>query len=146
MPARVLTDRQYLSLAEFRYQIRRFLRFSEQQSRAHGLRPQHYQLLIAIRGLPLDQAPTIGNLAERMQLEHHSLVELLDRASQQGLMVRKRDSRDRRRVGVFLTTKGERLAAELAIRHIAELQTAGRRLVTALRPLILHPTHSRVKA
>jgi DNA-binding MarR family transcriptional regulator len=136
MPARALTDRQFLSLAEFRYQIRRFLHFSERECRARGLQPQHYQLLIALRGLPLHKSPTVGTLAERMQMEHHSMVELLDRAGQQGLVARKRDAADRRRVSIHLTAKGERLAAELAQRHVAELQITGRHLTAALEPLL----------
>ena len=136
MSARSLTERQYRSLAEFRYQVRRFLHFSERESRAFSLQPQHYQLLVAIKGLPIGKTPTIGTLAERMQLEHHSLVELLDRASQQGLVSRRRDEGDRRRVGIRLTAKGDRLVAELARRHVAELQTAGRDLKAALEPLL----------
>jgi DNA-binding MarR family transcriptional regulator len=136
MPARSLTDRQFLSLAEFRYQIRRFLHFSERECRARGVQHQHYQLLVALRGLPLHKSPTVGTLAERMQMQHHSMVELLDRASQQGLVVRKRDAKDRRRVSVHLTAKGQRLAGELARRHVAELQITGRNLTAALEPLL----------
>jgi len=145
MSARTLTETQFLSLAEFRYQMRRFLHFSERESRAFGLQPQHYQLLVAIKGLPPSKDPTVGVLAERMQLEHHSLVELLDRASHQGLVSRKRDAGDRRRVGIHLTAKGERLVEELASRHIAELQTSGRRLMAALDPL-LRSRHARLRA
>ena len=145
MISRTLTDRQFLSLAEFRYQVRRFLHFSERESRAFGLQPQHYQLLVAIKGLPPGKISTVGVLAERMQLEHHSLVELLDRASQQGLVSRKRDAGDRRRVGIHLTAKGERLVEELASRHVAELQSSGRHLMAALDSL-LGPRRARVRA
>lgn len=145
MSARTLTAGQFLSLAEFRYQMRRFLHFSERESRAFGLQPQHYQLLVAIKGLPLGKIPTIGVLAERMQVEHHSLVELLDRASQQGLVSRKRDAGDRRRVGIHLTAKGDRLVEELGSRHVAELQSSGRHLLAALDPL-LRTKHARARA
>ena len=145
MSARSLTDRQFLSLAEFRYQVRRFLHFSEQECRARGLQPQHYQLIVAIRGLPLHKTPTVGALAERMQMEHHSMVELLDRASRQGLVSRKRDAGDRRRVSIQLTAKGEKLAGELAARHVEELQVAGRKLTAALQPL-LRSNHARMRA
>jgi DNA-binding MarR family transcriptional regulator len=145
MHVRSLTDRQFRSLAEFRYQIRRFLHFSEREYRAFSLQPQHYQLLVALKGLPPGMAPTIGNLAERLQLEHHSLVELLDRASQQGLVARRREFGDRRRVGIHLTAKGERFVDQLAARHVAELQSSGRPLVTALRPLLV-PARSKAKA
>jgi DNA-binding MarR family transcriptional regulator len=136
MPARPLTDRQFLSLAEFRYQVRRFLHFSERECRERGLQHQQYQLLVALRGLPLQKKPTVGTLAERMQMKHHSMVELVDRASQQGLVARKRDATDRRRVSIRLTAKGERLAGELAQRHVAELQITGRNLTAALEPLL----------
>ena len=145
MSARSLTDRQFLSLAEFRYQVRCFLHFSERECRARGLQPQHYQLIVAIRGLPLHKTPTVGALAERMQMEHHSMVELLDRASRQGLVSRKRDARDRRRVSIQLTAKGEKLAGELAARHVEELQVAGRNLTAALQPL-LRSNHVRMRA
>jgi DNA-binding MarR family transcriptional regulator len=136
MSARSLTDRELLSLSEFRYQVRRFLRFSEQECRARGLQPQQYQLVVALLGLPTHKNPTVGALAERMQLEHHSMVELLDRASQHGLVTRKRDAHDRRRVSIHLTAKGGKIAAELAARHVEELQSAGRDLVAALQPLL----------
>src|SRR4051812_31801083 len=136
MSARALTDRELLSLAEFRYQVRRFLRFSEQECRARGLQPQQYQLVVALLGLPPENTPTVGTLAERLQLEHHSMVELLDRASEQGLVTRKRDTHDRRRVAIHLTAKGEKLARGLAARHVEELQSSGRKLVAALQPLL----------
>ena len=136
MSARPLTDRELLSLSEFRYQVRRFLRFSEQECRTRGLQPQQYQLIVALLGLPPHKTPTVGTLAERMQLEHHSMVELLDRASEQGLVTRKRDSQDRRRVAIHLTAKGEKIARELAARHVEELQSSGRKLVAALQPLL----------
>jgi DNA-binding MarR family transcriptional regulator len=136
MSARGLTDKQFFSLAEFRYQLRRFLRFSERECRARGLQPQHYQLLVTLRGLPNHLSPSVGTLAERMQLEHHSMVELLDRASEQGLVARKRDARDRRRVSIHLTARGERLTEELAVRHAAELQRMGRDVVAPLLALL----------
>ncbi|HYX50470.1 MAG TPA: helix-turn-helix domain-containing protein, partial [Ktedonobacteraceae bacterium] len=70
---------EYQTLAEFRYQLRRFLRFSEQAARAAGLEPQQHQLLLALKGLPEGRKATIGALAERLQLTHHSTVELVDR-------------------------------------------------------------------
>jgi len=147
MPARSLTGRQFLSLAEFRYQLRCFLRFSEQECRARGLQPQHYQLLVALRGLPLHKSPTIGTLAERMQTEHHSMVELLDRASDQGLVTRKRDAKDRRRVSIHLTAKGEKLVEELAVSHASELQRMGERLAAPLLTLLRsNPVLQRLRA
>ena len=75
----------YRATAEFRYQIRRFLRASEQIARSYGLNPQQYQLMLAVKGLPDDHAATIGEVAERLQIQHHSTVELADRLSAKGL-------------------------------------------------------------
>src|SRR5437588_7061226 len=91
-----LTD--YRALAEFRYQIRRFLRFSEEAAYAAGLEPQQHQLLLAIKGLPEGRKATIGELAERLQLRHHSTVELIDRLVKRELVERHRDEEDQRRV------------------------------------------------
>src|SRR3954453_12107488 len=108
MSGRALTDRDVLSLSEFRYQVRRFLRFSEQECRERGLQPQQYQLVVALLGLPAQKQPTVGTLAELMQLEHYSMEELLDRASHQVLVSRKRDFLHVRRVAIHLTAKGEK--------------------------------------
>ncbi len=126
----------YHALAETRYQIRRFLHFSEQAAREAGLTPQQHQLLLALRGLPAGRKATISELAERLQLRHHSTVELIDRLAEQGLIARLRDDIDRRRVIVQLTPQGEQLLGILSLLHRAELQTAGPALVRALRPLL----------
>ena len=73
---RIPRQANYKAMAELRYQIRRFLRFSENAARQAGIEPQQHQLLLAVRGLPDALKPTIGVLAERMQLQHHSTVEL----------------------------------------------------------------------
>lgn len=99
-----ITDTDYRSLAEVRYQIRRFLHFSEQAARATGIEPQQHQLLLAVRGL--DQ-PSISVLAERLQIQHHSAVELVDRLAERGLVLRSRAPSDRRQVLVQLTPRGE---------------------------------------
>src|SRR6185369_9323763 len=84
----------YQALAEFRYQIRRFLHFSEQAARAAGIEPKQHQLLLAIKGLPESLRPTIGTLADRMQLQHHSAVELIDRLEKAGMVDRTRSEID----------------------------------------------------
>lgn len=122
----------YRALAEFRYQIRRFLHFSESAARAAGLEPQHHQVLLAVRGLPEGQTATIGTLAERLQLQHHSVAELVARLEEKGLVERHRRETDRRQVLVDLTTQGERLLHDLSRHHMAELRSAGRALVQAL--------------
>ena len=88
----------YQALAELRYQVRLFLRFSEEAARKLGLEPQQHQLMLAIKGLPTGMLPTIGTLAERMQIQHHSAVELVNRLSSRGLVRRSRAGEDRRQV------------------------------------------------
>lgn len=122
----------YQSLAEFRYQIRRFLRFSEEAARKAGIEPRQHQLLLAIKGLPPRERPSIGTLAERLQLQHHSTVELANRLAKGGYVRRMRDSGDRREVLLRLTAKGEKLLRELSLDHRAELRTAGPTLMAAL--------------
>lgn len=126
----------YRVLAEFRYQIRRFLRFSEDAARAAGLEPQQHQLLLAIKGLPEGTDPTIGDLAERLQIRHHSVVELIDRLESRGLARRQRSATDRRKVCVELTAEGERVLESLAVEHRGELETAGPALLSALEDLL----------
>src|SRR5947208_899582 len=131
-----LTSDEYHALAEFRYQLRRFLHFSEQAARAAGLEPQQHQLLLALRGFPDEQPVTIGDLAERLLLQHHSTVELVDRSARQGLVERQRDETDRRRVIVRLTPAGEAVLRELSLPHRQELRTTGPALVRALNTLL----------
>ncbi|HXG53240.1 MAG TPA: MarR family transcriptional regulator [candidate division Zixibacteria bacterium] len=126
----------YRAMAEFRYQIRRFLRFSEEAARRAGIEPQQHQLLLAIKGLPQTAKPTIGVLAERMQLQHHSTVELVDRLEEKKLLYRLRSADDRRQVLVKLTREGEQLLGKLALYHFEELQSVGPRLVAVLKTLI----------
>ncbi len=130
-----LRDEHYRALAEFRYQLRRFLRWSEEAARAVGLEPQQHQLLLALRGLPPDQEPTIRELAERLQIQHHSAVELVDRLERRGLVRRERGERDRRQVSVRLTAEGRRVLEDLAAFHWQELQTIGPALIRALEQI-----------
>jgi DNA-binding MarR family transcriptional regulator len=131
-----ITLTEYLALAEFRYQMRLFTRFSEQAARSVGLEPQQHQLLLAVKGLPTDKLATIGTLAERLQIEHHSTVELIDRLVEKGLIQRHRDEEDQRRVLISLTSQGEEILQKLSLFHRAELRSAGKALVRALEPLI----------
>ncbi len=125
----------YHALAELRYQVRKFLRFSEEASRAAGIEPQQHQLLLAIKGLPEDVRPTIGALAERLQLQHHSAVELVDRSAQRGLVRRVRSTVDQRQVFIRLTAKGERILRDLSVHHRDILRDAGPALVEVLNML-----------
>ncbi len=115
----------FKAMAELRYQIRRFLRFSENAARKAGIEPQQHQLLLAIRGLPEGLKPTIGVLAERMQLQHHSTVELIDRLVERGLLCRLRSTDDRRQVLVKLTRDGEQFLKTLSLHHLEELRSTG---------------------
>ncbi len=130
-----ISDSEYRALAEFRHQIRRFLHFSEKAARAAGLEPQHHQLLLALKGLPEGSVPSIRNIAERLQIQHHSAVELLDRLQERGLAERTRSPEDHREVLVRLTERGEKVLRELSLHHRAELQSAGPALVRALEQL-----------
>lgn len=128
-----LTLPDYESLAEVRYQIRRFLRFSEQASRAAGLEPRQHQMLLALKGLPNSTKPSIGELAERLQVEHHSAVELADRLVAAGYARRTRSSEDRRAVLLSVTAKGERVLRDLSLHHKDELRRRGPALIKALK-------------
>ena len=131
-----LTLSDYRSLAEFRYQIRRFLRFSEQAARKSGMEPRQHQLLLAIKGLPQEERPRIGALAERLQLHHHSTVELANRLAKGGYVRRIRDRDDRREVLLSLTAKGEKVLRGLSIDHWEELRNAGPELMKTLQGVL----------
>ncbi|HEY8475777.1 MAG TPA: MarR family transcriptional regulator [Chloroflexota bacterium] len=131
-----LTSADYQALAEFRYRIRVFLRFSERAVRAAGLEPRQYELLLALKGLPVGRRPTVGELSARLQLQHHTVVELVDRLEQRGLVQRVRGEVDRRLVFVRLTSRGEAMLEQLALHHRAELLQAAPDLVRALNTLL----------
>lgn len=131
-----LPPNAYQSLAEFRHQIRRYLRFSEATVRNAGLEPRQYQLLLALKGLPENARPRIGELAERLQIQHHSAVELADRLEASDLIRRERGRDDRREVLLRLTPKGEKVLRELVFYHRAELVSRGPALITALRRVL----------
>ena len=127
-----LSIREFQELAKFRYLIRRFLRFSEDQARAHGIEPQQHQLLLAIKGLPDAEKPTIGELASRMLIRHHSAVELVNRLTEHGAVERVAGETDHREVLVRLTKKGEALLHSLSIAHHEELRAKGPELMKSL--------------
>jgi len=131
-----MSSAEFRALAEFRYRIRIFLNRSEQAARKVGLEPQHYMLLLALRGLPQDREPSIRELAERLQLRHHSVVELVDRLERRSLLRRERSRTDRRQVILHLTPRGERILTRLAAQRIDELRTAAPLLVRALTSVI----------
>jgi DNA-binding MarR family transcriptional regulator len=133
----------YQALAEFRHEIRRFLNFSEQAARMARIEPQQHQALLAIKGLngglPAGTDATVGVLAERLQIQHHSAVELSNRLQAKGLIARARSGDDRRQVHLRLTPRGEKLLRGLSATHREELRTAGPRLIAALERAIHKP-------
>ena len=127
-----LTQAEYEALAEFRHALRQFLRFSEEAAAAVGLTPRQHQALLAIRGAPGGAHPSVGDLARRLQVRHHSAVGLVDRLASLGLVRRLPSERDRRQVLVALTARGERLLARLSAAHREEIRHLGPRLQAVL--------------
>jgi DNA-binding MarR family transcriptional regulator len=127
------TPADYEALAELRHQIRRFLHFSEEASRQAGLEPRQHQLMLALKGLPRGVRPRIGELAERLQIRHHSAVELVNRLETGGYVLRVPGDHDRREVLVGLTPKGEKVLRELSLHHRNELLSLGPALIAALK-------------
>lgn len=123
-------------LAEFRFQLRRFLHVSQAAAERAGLHNQQYQMLQCVGGMPEDMAPTIANVAKRMLLKHNSTVELVDRTIQQGLLRRLGDADDQRRILLRVTPKGQRILAALAEFHTRELEQSGPELVRALDEIL----------
>ena len=135
MTSTELAEGDYAALAAFRYQIRLFLHFSEQAARGAGLEPQQHQLLLALRAHPEGHA-IVGVLAERLQLQHHSVVELIDRLAKRGFVRRSRAAQDRRQVVVQITALGRSKLEKLSQSHLEELSRAAPGLVKSLRSII----------
>ncbi len=123
--ARKFTDDDYRTLSAFRYALRRFLQFSERAAAQLGVTAQQYQAMLAVRGFPDRARLTVGELAERMCIQHHSAVGLVDRLVERDLARRVSSRGDRRHVFVELTAHGERILEELAAIHRAELRRIG---------------------
>lgn len=120
---RGLTKADFEQLSEFRYQMRRFERFSEQAAQGEGITPLQYLLLLHVKGYPGRTWATIGEIAERLQAQHHGVVALVSRCEALELVERRVSERDRRQVEVHLLDAGEKLLARLAELHRAELQS-----------------------
>jgi DNA-binding MarR family transcriptional regulator len=132
-PSPNATSVDYVALARFRFELRRFLHFSERAAHEAGLEPQQHQLLLALKGLPTDaDPPTVGNVATWLAIQHHSAVELVDRAVARRLVRREHDAHDRRRVLVLLTADGQALLDRLSVQHRDELQSTAPALLAAL--------------
>jgi DNA-binding MarR family transcriptional regulator len=124
----------YQTLAEFRHLLQRFLAFSQVAAREAGLAPRQHQALLAIKGFPREGGVTIHDLAERLCIQHHSAVELVDRLADSGLVERRHDPADRRRVLLDLTRAAEHRLADLSAIHLDELQR--------LRPALAEILHA----
>ena len=133
---------EYQKLEEFRYQIRRFLHFSEQAARDAGIEPQQHQALLALKGMPPEHLPTIGHLADRLLLKHHSAVGLVDRLQSLGLVNRHSNPNDARQVLLKLTRKGERILHGLSLAHRQELEESAPKLAGALRAISRKAVHT----
>jgi len=134
--SRPTSTAEYQALAQFRFLIRRYLNNGEKAARSVGLEPQQYMGMLALRGLPPDEEPTIRSLAERLQIQHHSAVELVDRMEKRGLFRRERSKRDRRQVHVHVTPRGEKLLSRLVRHRIAELRVSAPELAHALQAVL----------
>jgi len=126
---------QHESLAAFRYALRKFLRFSENAAHEAGLTPQKHQALLAIKGYPRRDCITVGELAERLQLRHHTTVELVDRLVAEKLVIREPSGQDRRKVLVRLAARGENLLARLSPAHAEQLKRMAPELILRLKQI-----------
>ncbi len=134
-PARPLSSKEFELLASFRYSLRQFLRFSEEEATRQGLTPQQHQALLAIRGFGDGAAMSVRDLATRLAIRHQTAVELVDRLSDLGLVRRTRDADDRRRMLLRLTAAGQRALDTLSTVHREELRRVGPELERLLREL-----------
>ncbi len=127
--------RRFAAMAEFRYELRRFLHFSETSAEAQGISAQQYQLMQVVQATSAEARVSISTIAERMVLRHNSAVELVDRAERLGLVERLADEDDLRRSLVVLTEHGRKVLAHVAAAHLVELERAGPMMVQALERL-----------
>lgn len=134
--AEKITSDEYRALAELRYRIRLFLREGDATAHAGGLEPQQYQMLLAIRGTEDGERATIGTLAERLAIKHHSAVELIDRLERRGYVKRLRDKNDRRQVHVILLSRGDKALAGVVKDRISELRATGAALVRTIETIL----------
>src|ERR1035437_565704 len=130
-----LIKSQYETLAAFPHPLRQFIRFSEQAAQAAGITAQQHQALLAIKGFPGRDSVTVGELAERLQLRHHSTVGLIDRLVAEKLVARVPSAEDRRQVFVRLTSRGENVLEKLTSAHDEQLKRIGPELNLLLRRL-----------
>ena len=126
------------TLADFRFELRRFLHFSECLALRAGLQPQQHQLLLQVAGAPEKTQVTIAYAAVRLELKHNSAVELVDRSEREGLLERTHDASDKRRTILRITPKGRQILGGLADDHARELDVLAPGLITALERVRVH--------
>jgi DNA-binding MarR family transcriptional regulator len=131
-----ISTTEYRSLAAIRYEIRKFLAFSERAARDAGIEPQQHQVLLSVRGLPEGQRPTIGTIAERLCVQHHTAVALVDKLENRGLLRRQRSAEDRREVLLHLTPNGTALLRRLSALHRDQFRSVGPKMVEALQAIV----------
>lgn len=124
-PIQKFRKEHYEILATFRYELRKFIHFSETAAKAASVTPQQHQALLAIKGFPGRERITIGELAERLQLRHHSVVGLVDRLVKEKLVLRLASADDRRQVLIQVTARGEKMLEKLSMTHHEQLQRIG---------------------
>jgi DNA-binding MarR family transcriptional regulator len=136
-----LSAERYRALFDFRYSVRRFQQFSENAARSAGLEPRQHQMLLAIRAAD-HETLTVGDIAERLIIRHHSAAELIRRTEERGLVTRTRGAQDRRQVFIQLTLLGAQSLSGLAASHHRELQSAAPDLIRSLQRIIADDTDS----
>jgi DNA-binding MarR family transcriptional regulator len=136
--SRLDSDSLLRTLADFRFELRRFLHFSEIAATEEGLHPQQHQLLLQVAGAPEGAVVTIAYAAERLGLRHNSVVELVNRSEGEGLLVRVADAADQRRALLRLTRKGKQALTRLSEDHAREIQELAPRLVRTLEAICAH--------
>lgn len=138
-----LSSTDYRALAAFRHEVRKFLAFSEAAARAAGIEPQQHQLLLAVRGLPPSLRPTIGTIAERLCIQHHTAVALVDKLEARAFIARERSDEDRREVLLEVTPLGKAVLERLSSLHREQLQTTGPELIRMLQRIVELPESAR---
>ena len=138
IPLQSIDQQRVQTLAEFRYTLRKFLQFSEERAVDAGLHPQQHQLLLHIAGAPGGVETTVSYVAERLGLRHNSVVELSKRCEEVGLIHRRQDASDGRRVLLQITTEGQRILRDLSDDHERELYELVPTLIKALTQIRRH--------
>lgn len=131
-----LSGSEYRALAELRHQLERFLQCRRRAAREAGLQPKQYQLMLAVKGMPKGRRATVGEIAERLQIQNHSVVELVDRLEKRRYIQRQRDQADRRVVILSITPSGEAVLRRLVALSLTELLSEAPALVRALTTVL----------